>query len=51
MKVGDDLGKKYRKKFLGFDPLAEKYDRYGVTVLIIFLLYLGGHLAYYFWRD
>lgn len=49
MKWGDDIGKKYRKRFLGFDPLAEKYDRYGTIVLFIAICYIGGHLIYHFW--
>jgi hypothetical protein len=49
MKWGEDIGKKYRKRFLGFDPLAEKYDRYGTILLLITFCYIGGHLLYHFW--
>jgi len=49
MKWGEDVGKKYRKRLLGFDPLAEKYDKYGTILLLITICYIGGHLLYYFW--
>jgi len=51
MKVGDDVGRKYRRRFLKWDPLMEKYDRYGWVVLLLTVLYFGGHIAYYFWRT
>jgi hypothetical protein len=49
MKWGEDVGKKYRKRLLGFDPLSEKYDKYGTILLLITFCYIGGHLLYHFW--
>ena len=49
MRVGDDIGKKYRQKFLKWDPISERFDRYGIIVLFITLCYLAGHLVYHFW--
>ena len=48
MKWGDDIGKKYRQRLLNFDPLAEKYDKYGTIVVLIAILYFAGHLIYAF---
>ena len=46
MKVGDDVGRKYRQRFLKWDPISERFDRYGTIVLLVTALYLTGHLAY-----
>ena len=46
MKVGDDVGRKYRQRFLKWDPISERFDRYGMVVLVVTALYLTGHIAY-----
>ena len=51
MKAGDDVGKKYRKRLLGWDPLSEKYDKYGTIVLLITFCYIGGHLLYQIYKE
>ena len=48
MKVGDDVGRKYRQRFLKWDPISERFDRYGMVVLVVTALYLTGHIAYAF---
>lgn len=48
MKVGDDIGKKYRQKFLKWDPVEAKFDRMGWVVLLILFAYLAGHIIYAF---
>lgn len=48
MKAGDDIGKKYRQRFLKWDPISYKYDRYEWIALYIILSYIVGHLIYAF---
>ena len=51
MKVGDDVGKKYRRQFLRRDPIGEKMDKYGWVVLLITASYIGGHLLYQIYKE
>lgn len=51
MKVGDDVGKKYRRRFLKWDPINERFDRYGWIVLFITASYIGGHLLYQIYKE
>jgi hypothetical protein len=46
MKVGDDMGRQYRRRFLKWDPIKDKYDRYEWILLFITVCYIGGHLVY-----
>lgn len=46
MKVGDDAGKVYRKRFLNHDPIAERTNRLGNWALLLLCIYLFGHIAY-----
>lgn len=46
MKVGDDVGRKHRQRFLKWDPISERFDRYGWIVLLITASYIVGHLLY-----
>jgi hypothetical protein len=46
MKVGDDMGKPYRKQMIDFDPIEEKSRRFSNRALLAVVLYLSAHVIY-----
>jgi hypothetical protein len=43
---GDDYGEKIRRKFIEYDPKIDKIRRRENLLLLILILYLGGHVIY-----
>jgi hypothetical protein len=43
---GDDYGEKIRRKFIEYDPKIDKMRRRENLLLLILILYLGGHVIY-----
>ena len=46
MRRGDDYGEKIRRKFIEYDPKIDKMRRRENLLLLILILYLGGHVIY-----
>lgn len=47
MKAGDDYNQKARRRFINED----KPNRFENWLLLLVVLYFGGHLTYYLWRT
>ena len=46
MKWGDDIGKEFRRKLIEQNPKMDKMRRNENLILLILILYLGGHVIY-----